>query len=126
MAADHAQPQRFRPSARPAQDPPRVPLNTDFTQWLPEGGYPDLQEAGQAYAAGQRATARANESRTALTTGPGDDSTPTMYPTAYGQTSSNSDEGDDGITTPADRNQVEAEAPARAKAARKAAKRKVR
>jgi hypothetical protein len=85
MGADHPQPARFRPTANPSKAPPPVPLGAELSDvLLPESGYPDAQEAGLAYAAGQRAQARAVENRGALTTSAGDTSTPTMYPSAYG------------------------------------------
>lgn len=61
-------PNRSYPTARPTTAPPQVPLGTDFTEHYAAGGYPDVESAGLDYAAGQRMAARANESRTALTT----------------------------------------------------------
>lgn len=69
---------RAYPSMQPTQTPPNVDLSTDFTDHLAAGGYPDVEEAGLAYAAGQRAAARQQESRTALTTGAADSTM--MYP----------------------------------------------
>jgi hypothetical protein len=95
---EHPPPSRRYPAVRPMSPGQggTVPLGQAF-QTLPEGGYPDAGEAGLAYAAGQRNAARTQENRTALTTGPGAPDTPTMYPTAYGQTSSNSDANDAGV-----------------------------
>jgi hypothetical protein len=89
---------RRYPTARPNPNPGTVPLGQAFNT-LPEGGYPDFGETGLAYAAGQRAAARAQENRTALTTSSGAPDTDTMYPTAYGQSSSNSDASDGGTAT---------------------------
>jgi hypothetical protein len=94
MRQDHQQPPRFRPTAQTSKAPVAVPLGQQLGEvTLPEGGYPDYQEAGLRYAAGQRTQARNTENRGALTTGPGDPSTPTMYPTDYGTASSGSPAG---------------------------------
>lgn len=107
MAQEHAQPPRFRPSRVASADVVRVPLGTDYTDHLTEGGFPDIAESGLKYAAGQRAQARAVENRASLTTGPGDTSTPTMYPGGTGAGQPN--------------NQANDESPDRAAAAKKAA-----
>lgn len=64
-AADPAGLQTVRPSTlhRPPVQP--VPLTQGFTEYLAEGGFPDLGEAGNTFAAGQRATARRTENRVA-------------------------------------------------------------
>lgn len=85
MRGDNPQAARFRPTAQanPAITP--VGLGVDLGDVvLPEAGYPDAQEAGLRYAAGQRMQARQTENRGALTSSPGDPTTPTMYPTDYG------------------------------------------
>ena len=59
---------RTYPSATPgASTAAPVPLATPWSGAisLPEGGYPDVAEAAQAYAAGQRATTRTGQSRAA-------------------------------------------------------------
>lgn len=91
MRGDNAQAPRFRPTAQANADIMPVGLGVDIGDVvLPEGGYPDAQEAGLAYAAGQRMQARQTENRGALSSTAGDPTTPTMYPTdyAYGSTGS--------------------------------------
>ena len=69
---EHAPPSRLRPTARVPGPQGTVPLTTDFTQHLAEGGYPDISEAGVAFAAMQRAQARQSDNRAATTTGAAD------------------------------------------------------
>lgn len=68
------------PTARPSTAPPNVAPGTDFTEHYAAGGYPDIESAGLAYAAGERAAARATESRNALTTSVPDDGDAAMVP----------------------------------------------
>jgi hypothetical protein len=84
---DPAPPARRYPNGNPVAGPPQVPLGTDFNTHLAEGGYPDIEAAGLAYAAGQRAAARAQENR-AQTTGshPADDSVNPVNPQGPGPT----------------------------------------
>lgn len=62
-----------QPGMYPTARPPNpvagpIPTQTGYTQWLAEGGYPDVAESAAAYAAGQRVNARVNQSRGAVTT----------------------------------------------------------
>lgn len=57
------------PTARTPMDAAAVPLDRDLTAILPEAGFPDIEEQGLRYAAGQRATARATENRATSTSG---------------------------------------------------------
>lgn len=68
--ADPAPVHRMRPTSRVPGPQGSVPLTTDFTEHLAEGGYPDISEAGVAFAAMQRAEARNTDTRNATTTGP--------------------------------------------------------
>lgn len=76
---DPATPPRLYPTSQrsPASGPPIVPLGVDVAQFLPEAGYPDHSEAAQAFAAGQRAAARAQYNRANLS-----QSTPGPAPSA--------------------------------------------
>lgn len=61
---------RLLPTGRPSGVVPApVPLASDYTTYLAEGGYPDTAEAAAAFAAGQRQQARLTESRAALHSG---------------------------------------------------------
>lgn len=131
MRGDNPQVARFRPTAQAARSVDPVPLASNIGSLpLPEGGYPDYQEAGLALAAGQRLQARQTENRGALTSGPGDPSTPTMYPTDYGASSTGSPQGASSMpASPAGPGNAAAKAAAdneEKKKAKKKAKRKHR
>ena len=64
---------RLYPTARTPMDAAAVPLDADPIAELPEAGFPDIEEQGLRYAAGQRASARAGDNRVAATTGSADD-----------------------------------------------------
>jgi hypothetical protein len=59
----------LRQTTRTPQPQGTVPLSTDFTEHLQEGGYPDFEQAGLDFAAMQRAQARSTDNRVAATTG---------------------------------------------------------
>lgn len=64
--------QRLKTTTRTPQVQGTVPLTTDFTEHLQEGGYPDFEQAGLDFAAMQRNQARTQDNRVSTTTGPAD------------------------------------------------------
>jgi len=69
---DVAERPTLQPTARTPMDVAAVPLDGDPIAQLPEAGFPDIEEQGLRYAAGQRATARATDNRATSTTGGAD------------------------------------------------------
>jgi hypothetical protein len=61
---------RLRSTTRTPAEVGAVPLGRDFTEHLQEAGYPDFEQAGLDFAAGQRLQARQTDNRNAATTGP--------------------------------------------------------